>query len=67
MNKLSLRADYSATQVTDPAYANDPDQINSGKGHGNLDTCQRIIALVSYGGVFGKNATICRRRLAVEA
>jgi hypothetical protein len=51
MNKLSLRADYSATQVTDPAYANDPDRVNSGTATLTWTPVQRIIALVSYGGV----------------
>jgi hypothetical protein len=51
MNKLSLRADYRATQVTDPAYANDPDRINSGNATMTWTPLQRIIALASYGGV----------------
>jgi hypothetical protein len=50
-NKLSLRADYSATQVTDPAYAADPDRISSGKTTVTWTPYSRIIALASYGGV----------------
>jgi hypothetical protein len=51
MNKLSLRADYSAMQVTDPAYANDPDRVNAGTATITWTPVQRIIALASYGGV----------------
>jgi hypothetical protein len=51
MNKLSLRADLRATQVTDPAYANDPDRINSGNATMTWTPVQRVIALASYGGV----------------
>lgn len=50
-NKLSLRADYSATQVTDPAYAADPDRINSGKSTVTWTPFSRVIALASCGGV----------------
>jgi len=56
MNKLSLRADYSATQVTDPAYANEPDQVNRGTAMLTWTPVQRIIALVSYGGVREKRS-----------
>jgi hypothetical protein len=58
MNKLSLRADYSATQVTDPAYANDPDQINSGTAAVTWTPAQRVIALVSYGGLREKRSDL---------
>jgi hypothetical protein len=58
MNKLSLRADYSATQVTDPAYANDPDQINSGTATATWTPVQRVIALVSYGGLREKRSDL---------
>jgi hypothetical protein len=58
MNKLSLRADYSATQVTDPAYANDPDRVNSGTATITWTPVQRIIALASYGGVREKRSDL---------
>jgi hypothetical protein len=51
MSKLSLRADYSATQVTDPSYASDPDRIDSAKASVTWSPVQQIIALASYGGV----------------
>ncbi|NTW37655.1 MAG: MtrB/PioB family outer membrane beta-barrel protein, partial [Syntrophobacteraceae bacterium] len=51
MNKLSLRADIRATQVTDPAYANDPDRIYSGTATVTWTPVQRLIALASYSGV----------------
>jgi hypothetical protein len=50
-NKLSLRADYAAAQVTDPAYADDPDRIDSGKATVTWSPFSRVIALASYGGV----------------
>jgi hypothetical protein len=50
-NKLSLRADYAAAQVTDPAYADDPDRIDSGKATVTWSPVSRVIALASYGGV----------------
>jgi hypothetical protein len=50
-NKLSLRADYAAAQVTDPAYADDPDRINSGKATVTWTPVSQFIALASYGGV----------------
>jgi hypothetical protein len=51
MNKLSLRADYSAAQVTNPAYAADPDRVNSGKATLTWMPVPQVIALASYGGV----------------
>jgi hypothetical protein len=50
-NKLALRADIAAAQVTDPAYADDPDRINSGKATVTWSPGSRVIALASYGGV----------------
>lgn len=50
-NKLSLRADYAASQVTNPAYASDPDRIDSGKATVTWTPVRRLIALASYGGV----------------
>jgi len=51
MNKLSLRADYSATQVTNPAYAMDPDHIASGKASLTWSPIQRVTAVLGYSGV----------------
>jgi hypothetical protein len=51
MSKLSLRADYTAKQVTNPAYADDPDKVNTAKATVTWTPVQRIIALASYGGV----------------
>lgn len=51
MNRLSLRADYSATQVSNPAYADDPDRSNAANATVTWTPGQRIIALASYGGV----------------
>lgn len=50
MSKLSLRADYNAVQVTNPAYAADPDQVNTVKATATWTPTSRIIALASYGG-----------------
>ncbi len=50
MSRLSLRADYSAVQVTDPAYANDPDQVDIAKVTATWTPTGRVIALASYGG-----------------
>ncbi len=49
--KLSLRADIAATQVADPAYADDPDRVASGKATVTWTPVSKVIALVSYGGV----------------
>jgi hypothetical protein len=51
MSRLSLRADYMATQVTNPAYADDPDKVNTAKATATWTPVQRIIALASFGGV----------------
>lgn len=51
MNVLSLRADYSAVQVTNPAYADDPDRINAAKATLSWTPVRRVIVLASYGGV----------------
>jgi hypothetical protein len=49
MNTLNLRADYKATQVENPAYADDPDMINVFKTTATWTPVSRVIALVSYG------------------
>jgi hypothetical protein len=51
VNKLSLRADYNASQITNPAYADDPDRVNSAKVTATWTPFRQIIALASYGGV----------------
>ena len=51
MNRLSLRADYSAAQVSNPAYAMDPDRINTANASLTWSPVQRITTLLSYGGV----------------
>lgn len=51
MNKLTLRADYSAMQVTDPAYPSDPDRVTSARALLAWTPVRRITALVSYGEV----------------
>ncbi len=51
MSKLSLRADYSARQISNPAYADDPDRVNAAKATATWTPVKRIIALASYGGV----------------
>ena len=51
MGKLSLRADYSAVQVENPAYANDPDMVNAANVTATWTPTSRIIALISYGGI----------------
>ncbi len=58
MSKLSLRADYTAKQVTNPAYADDPDKINIAKTTVTWTPVQRIIALASYGGDWEKRNTL---------
>jgi hypothetical protein len=58
MNKLSLRADYSASQVTNPAYAADPDRASSGKASMTWMPVQQVIALASYGGVREKRSNL---------
>jgi hypothetical protein len=48
--KLSLRANYGRTQVTNPAYAADPDLSQTGKTTVIWTPVKRIIAMVGYGG-----------------
>jgi hypothetical protein len=54
MTRLSARADYSATQVTNPAYADDPDRVTSGKASATWTPVKQVIVLASYGGVRAK-------------
>ena len=58
MNKLSLRADYSASQVTNPAYASDPDRVDSAKAMVTWMPVQQFIALASYGGMREKRSNL---------
>jgi hypothetical protein len=50
MSKLSLRADYTAQQVSNPAYADDPDRVDIAKTTLTWTPGQSVIALASYGG-----------------
>lgn len=51
MSRLSVRADYTAVQITNPAYAADPDRVNSAKAAATWTPVKWVIALASYGGV----------------
>jgi len=51
LNSLALRADYTAMNVENPAYADDPDQSRSAKATLSWTPVRRLIVLVSYGGV----------------
>jgi hypothetical protein len=51
MSKLALRADYSAAQVENPAYPDDPDRINAGTLGVTWTPVQRLIAFASFGEV----------------
>ena len=50
MNTLMVRADYSATGVTDPAYTADPDHRNAANASITWSPAKRVTTLVSYGG-----------------
>jgi hypothetical protein len=63
MNKLALRADYSAAQVENPAYPNDPDRINAGTLGVTWTPVPRFIAFASYGNV-QQNRTMLTAPLA---
>jgi predicted porin len=58
MSKLSARADFKATQVANPAYADDPDTADSANVTVTWTPVQRIIALASYGGVWEKRSDL---------
>jgi hypothetical protein len=49
MRRLSLKADVSAAQVANPAYADDPDRVHSGKATVTWTPGPSIVALASYG------------------
>ncbi|MCK9418160.1 MAG: hypothetical protein M0R70_02135 [Nitrospirae bacterium] len=51
MNSLSVRADYTAVQISNPAYAADPDRVNSANAAATWTPVRWVIALASYGGV----------------
>ncbi len=51
MSKLAVRADYSASQVENPAYPNDADRINDAKASVTWTPVQRLIAFASFGEV----------------
>ncbi len=50
-NNFSLRTDYSAAQVDNPAYASDADSIDTLKASATWRPFQWLSALVSYGGI----------------
>jgi len=50
MKKVYLRADITAAQTANPAYANDPDHSSTAKVSMNWTPTQRIFAFVSYDG-----------------
>ncbi len=50
LSRLSVRADYTAVQITNPAYAGDPDRVSSAKAAATWTPGRRVIALASYGG-----------------
>jgi len=50
-NMLSLRADYSLMQVSNPAYASDPDRVSTAKASLTWNPFKRVTTLLSYGGV----------------
>jgi len=50
-NKLYLRTDYSAVRVDNPAYASDPDSIDTLKASVTWAPFKWVSALVSYGGI----------------
>ena len=58
MSKLSLRADYSQMAVSNPAYADDPDQASAAKATVTWSPVKRVIALASYGGVREKRNSL---------
>ncbi|HUI45650.1 MAG TPA: hypothetical protein VL122_06690 [Nitrospirota bacterium] len=58
MSKLSLRADFKATQVENPAYADDPDRADTANVTVTWTPVQRIIALASYGGDWEKRSDL---------
>lgn len=47
LSKLNLRADFKATQIANPAYADDPDSINSLKATATWTPTQKLIILAS--------------------
>ncbi len=58
MSKLFLTADYSATQVENPAYADDPDHTTNAKATVTWSPLQQVIALVSYGDIQEKRSDL---------
>jgi hypothetical protein len=56
MKKVYLRADITATQTANPAYANDPDHSGTAKVSMNWNPTQRIFAFVSFDGIREKRS-----------
>jgi len=50
-NKMSLRTDYSVMQVVNPAYASDPDNVDTLKASATWMPFTWLSTLVSYGGI----------------
>ncbi|HEY6011288.1 MAG TPA: hypothetical protein VIX18_07440, partial [Nitrospirota bacterium] len=50
LNTLMVRADYSGTRVTNPAYASDPDRLDVAKASVTWSPVKRVTTLLSYGG-----------------
>ena len=50
MSKLSMRTDVAVAQVSDPAYADDPDRSSSVKATVAWTPAQRVFTMASYGG-----------------
>ncbi len=63
MNKLALRADYSAAQIENPAYPNDPDRINAAQAGVTWTPTPRVLAFASYGNI-QQNRTMLTAPLA---
>ncbi len=63
VSKLALRADYSAAQIENPAYPDDPDRINAGTLGVTWTPVPGVIAFASYGNV-QQNRTMLTAPLA---
>jgi hypothetical protein len=50
MSSLAVRADYRAVQVTNPAYADDPDRIDAATASATWTPGKGVVVLASYGG-----------------
>ncbi len=57
-NNFSLRTDYSAARIVNPAYASDADSIDTLKASATWRPFKWLSALVSYGGIREERSTI---------